>query len=66
METRTKFARESLALSQEKDLDDVHARRDVFALLIVAILLLKMDAFCEDIFYIAILCYLDVNCGVLI
>ena len=61
METRTKFARESLALSQEKDLDDVHARRDVFALLIVAILLLKMDAFCEDIFYFAILCYLDVK-----
>lgn len=61
METRTKFARESLALSQEEDLDDVHARRDVFALLIVAILLLKMDAFCEDIFLCYSLCYLDVK-----
>jgi hypothetical protein len=56
METRTKFARESLALLQEEDLDDVHARRDVFALppraVTVVILLLKMDAFCEDIFYL--------------
>ena len=58
---RTKFARESLALSREEDLDDVHARRDVFALLIVAILLLKMDAFCEDIFLCYSLCYLDVK-----
>ena len=55
METRKKFARESFVkLSREEDLDDVHARREVLALppraVIVVILLLKMDAFCEDIF----------------